>query len=84
MARYEPESPTTSLEGPALAAYLAQELRRIAESFLGVEEILLVELNVEPDKPRDGMIILVDGTNFNPGSGAGFYGRVGGAWTFLG
>ncbi len=84
MARYEPESPTVPLEGPALAAYLAQELRRIAEAFFGVEEILLVELNVEPAKPRDGQIILADGTNFNPGSGAGFYGRRGAAWVKLG
>ena len=84
MVRYEPESPAATLEGPALAAYLAQELRRIAEAFLGVEEVLLVELNVEPDKPRDGQVILADGTNFDPGSGAGFYGRRGGAWVKLG
>ncbi len=83
MVRYEPESPTTSLEGPALAAYLAQELRRIAESFFGVEEILLVERNVEPAKPRNGQIVLADGTNWDPGSGAGLYGRYGGAWRHL-
>lgn len=82
--RYEPESPPPTKENPILATYLTQELRRIAEAFLGVEEVLLVELNVAPDKPRDGMIILADGTNFNPGSGAGFYGRSAGAWVFLG
>lgn len=84
MVRYEPESPPVALEGRELAAYLAQELRRIAEAFFGVEEIVLVELNVAPVKPRDGQIILADGTNFNPGSGAGFYGRRGGAWVKLG
>ena len=82
--RYEPENPPPIKENPVLATYLIQELRRIAEAFLGIEEILLVELNVEPDRPRDGMIILADGTNFNPGSGAGFYGRSAGAWVFLG
>lgn len=82
--RYEPETLSGSTGNPILEAYLAQELRRIAEAFTGIEEILLVELNVEPDKPRDGMIILVDGTNFNPGSGRGFYGRSNGAWVFLG
>lgn len=84
MARYEPDLLGGTTGNPALEGYLAQELRKIAEAFLGVEEILLVELNVAPDKPRDGMIILVDGTNFNPGSGRGFYGRSNGAWVFLG
>ena len=84
MTRYEPENPPIIEENPALAAYLVQELRRITEAFAGVEEIRLVELNVAPDKPRDGMIILVDGVNFNPGSGAGFYGRSAGSWVFLG
>ena len=82
--RYEPESPPSIPENPVLATYLMQELRRIAEAFLGVEEVLLVVLNAEPDKPRDGMIVLADGTNWNPGSGAGFYGRSAGAWVFLG
>ena len=81
---YEPENPPTIPDIPELETYLAQEFRRIAESFLNIEEILLVELNVEPEKPRDGMVVLADGTNWNPGSGAGFYGRQGGSWTFLG
>ena len=81
---YEPENLLAPTENPVLETYIAQELRRIAESFLGVEEVLLPVLNVEPDKPRDGMIVLADGVNFNPGSGAGFYGRSAGAWVFLG
>ena len=81
---YEPENPPTIPDIPELETYLAQEFRRIAESFLNIEEILLVELNVEPEKPRDGMVVMADGTNWDPGSGAGFYGRQGGSWTFLG
>ena len=84
MARYEPEGLHTSTESPILEAYIAQELRRIAEAFLGVEEIILPVLNVEPKKPRNGQVILVDGTDFDPGSGAGFYGRSAGAWVKLG
>jgi len=41
---------------------------------------LLQILNVAPERPRDGMVVAADGTNWNPGSGAGFYGRIGGAW----
>ena len=81
---YEPESPPLIEAIPELETYLAQEFRRIAESFLNIEEIILVELNVEPEKPRDGMIALADGTNWNPGSGAGMYGRIAGAWVKLG
>lgn len=83
--RYEPEHiEGRDSENPILEAYLARELRRIAAAFLGVEDILLDVLHVEPSKPRNGMIILADGSDFNPGSGAGFYGRSAGAWVFLG
>ena len=80
---YEPENPPDD-ESPELAAFLSRELRRITEAFLNIEEIILPELNVEPIRPRDGMIVLADGTNWNPGSGAGFYGRVNGSWVFFG
>lgn len=46
--------------------------------------IQLKELNVVPDKPRDGLVIFADGTNFNPGSGRGAYLYSNGAWRFLG
>lgn len=64
--------------------YIFKELLEVTKAFAQIEDIVLVELNVEPDRPRDGMIVLADGTNFNPGSGAGFYGRRGGAWQLLG
>ncbi len=38
------------------------------------------ELNVEPDKPREGVIVFADGTNWNPGSGRGLYQYVSGSW----
>jgi hypothetical protein len=40
-------------------------------------------LNVAPTKPRDGMVVVADGTNWNPGSGAGVYARIGGSWVKL-
>ena len=67
-----------------LANYIHGELHRISAAFGRVESIQLVELNEAPDKPRDGMIILADGTNFDPGSGQGMYGRINGAWVKLG
>lgn len=48
------------------------------------EQINLAELNRAPAKPRDGMVVLADGTNWNPGSGQGFYGYYNGSWKRLG
>ena len=39
---------------------------------------------VAPTKPREGDLRLADGTSWNPGSGAGFYGYYGSAWVKLG
>lgn len=83
--RYVPEIPSANTADLTITRqYLADELQRVSNSLREIEGILLPTLHVEPLKPRDGMVILVDGTNFNPGSGAGFYGRSAGAWVFLG
>lgn len=81
-----PYHPTTPPEDSdqVLTSYLIRELRRIGAQFEVVDSIQLPVLHNPPEKPRDGMIVLADGTNWNPGSGAGFYGRSAGAWVFLG
>ena len=81
---YEPENFQFGDLNPEVQEFLANEFGKIAIAFLGVENILLPELNAEPSKPRDGVIVLADGTNWNPGSGAGFYGFRGSAWVKLG
>lgn len=65
--------------------YLEQELRKIAEAstYIQVNHIQLTTLYAAPDKPQEGMIVKADGTTWNPGSGAGIYARVGGAWVKL-
>lgn len=43
------------------------------------------EWNAEPDRPRAGMVVYADGTNWNPGSGEGLYiYKSGGSWVLLG
>lgn len=44
---------------------------------------LLNTIHAQPSKPREGMVVHADGTNWDPGSGAGRYERVGGAWVKL-
>ena len=68
-----------------LPAFLQQELMNIARSTLENSQFLGLEmLYAAPAKPRDGMVVLADGTTWNPGSGGGFYGYRAGAWRFLG
>lgn len=67
-----------------LVEYLRAELQFLAMKLEEVQLAQLQELSVAPAKPRAGMIALADGTNWNPGSGAGFYGYYGGAWVKLG
>ena len=66
-----------------LPGFLLQELQNIARS-TDASIAHLSELNKAPAKPRAGMVVLADGTNWNPGSGAGFYGYRAGVWHFLG
>ena len=63
---------------------VARELIAISEAFFAEVELLRMQiLNAEPDKIRDGAVIFADGTNFDPGSGAGIYARISGAWVKL-
>lgn len=61
------------------------EFQRIAQALQEQNEVLrLGTTYVAPSKPRAGDIRLADGTQWDPGSGAGFYGYYGGAWVKLG
>lgn len=66
-------------------AWMVQEFRRIEESQRSAVDFLQLRvLSKVPSKPREGMVVRADGTTWNPGSGAGFYGYKSGAWAFLG
>lgn len=40
-------------------------------------------LHVEPAKPREGMVVQADGSDWDPGDGAGTYNYVGGLWVLM-
>lgn len=65
-----------------LKAWLAQQFRLIAGEFAAPQSALVTiePRGVEPARPTNGMLVYADGTAWNPGSGAGFYKREGGAW----
>lgn len=84
---FKPEVLTGAKDLETFMTHLQQELERIGfESSLpqpGVG-ILLPELFVAPQKPRNGLVVFADGTTWNPGAGAGIYAYYGGIWNHLG
>lgn len=67
-----------------LPGYLFKELLRLSELVRTLASGQLDATYVAPNPARDGMIRLADGTQWNPGSGQGFYGYYNGAWHLLG
>jgi len=67
-----------------LSEFMRTELDRISNELAAISQIRLEVLHVAPSKPRDGDVILADGTDWDPGSGAGFYGYLSGSYVFLG
>lgn len=67
----------------SFADWIARELRMIAAALSAADTVELQILAVEPARPREGMIVYADGSLWDPGSGAGFYGYESGAWVKL-
>ncbi|OZI20503.1 hypothetical protein CAL26_23705 [Bordetella genomosp. 9] len=60
---------------------MRQELQKIREAMTGQQPFAYLDMQyVAPPKPREGMIALADGTQWNPGKGQGYYGYFGGQW----
>jgi hypothetical protein len=75
------------IPGPApigVSEWLVREFQAISEATFGAApELQLIPNAREPAKPRTGMLVYADGTNWNPGSGAGVYVFTGTAWSKL-
>ncbi len=66
-----------------LPRFLATELQQIAREMATVQAVILQTLYAAPSRIYEGMLVKADGTSWDPGSGAGVYARVGGAWVKL-
>ena len=81
---YVPEAITSPVSLEDLAAQVGRELERIsAVSIVGLAR-QVEALNAAPTRVFDGMTVLADGVNWNPGAGAGVYTYYGAAWNKLG
>lgn len=66
--------PTETSDGGSIAAYLEDELQRFASSQLDDVQALEVRpAHAVPLRPREGMVVYADGTDWNPGGGEGLY-----------
>lgn len=76
--------PTPVPTGGVTPDYLFQELLRVsAELELAAEGRNMPVRAVAPVKPREGTLAIADGTNWNPGMGAGLYEYKASAWVKL-
>lgn len=62
---------------------LQSQVDELREKIQIFEESLLTISHVAPDKLIEPVLRIADGTNWDPGSGAGLYLRQGGAWVKL-
>ena len=81
---YKAVAPPPNPAVPSLTDWAHRELLAVERSFFAMDMIILKKTNVVPPKLIEGMVVFADGTNWNPGSGIGFYGYHSGAWNKLG
>ena len=85
VSRYYEANPYSNFSSfDQISQYLSDEFRRISAAFSAGGARSIDEEHVEPDKPYEGLTVLADGTNWDPGSGQGVYTYYGGAWNKLG
>lgn len=80
---YVPPPNFKATELDDLKGEILGEFEKVAQALSETEELELRPRNSAPKKPRAGMIVHADGTNWNPGAGAGTYEYRGGAWVKL-
>lgn len=87
MSFYQPQPYLGPAEPSSVAQWAQTEFQRLARAlFEAGDYVVFKVLHAEPVKVRGGMVAYADGTNWNPGSGAGLYRRSedNTAWSFVG
>lgn len=71
---YTPERPPDNASAQELVTWALQELEKASNVINNLAEGKCTLLNAPPKRPRNGMIRMADGTNWDPGGGRGYYG----------
>lgn len=77
------KDPETRRMMQELYTYIQQEFQALAREFQEMDAVELRTRHTAPAKPREGMLVMADGTNWNPGAGIGVYAYIAGAWVKL-
>lgn len=82
---YVPSTPPggQTPETVSFAQYIFRELLAISKTFTEQPIVQLQVQHGEPEKPREGMLVFADGTDWNPGGGRGVYVYSSSAWVKL-
>lgn len=80
--RLTPPTPIPS-QTAAAVAHLVDDSRNIRDSIDEIVKSFFVKTHVAPARPIDLMIRFADGSDWDPGSGAGLYQYYGGVWNKL-
>lgn len=84
---YQPKFPPMNPDVKALASYVNDELQSVAQAQHDtVDFVQFNVLHAAPSKPKNGMVVCADGSDFNPDStgAGGYFGYFGGSWAKLG
>lgn len=73
MERYKPGTVANLRNQKEIVAYIQQEFERISTALEGALPQELEAQSKEPPKKKEGLIVLADGKNWDPGSGKGVY-----------
>jgi len=66
-----------------LRRYVETEFAAVARSMVEVSAVDLRPIHTVPTRPREGMIVVADGTDWNPGAGKGAYEFKNSLWSKL-
>lgn len=72
-----------SLELMAVIQWISRAFQELVPRLNAPSESRFTVLHEEPGRPREAQLVYADGTDWNPGQGAGLYWYTGSAWTDL-
>jgi hypothetical protein len=80
---FYPKEPVGVEDMEGALAWAQEQFSQVSQE---LNETIALELRLTgqvPKRPREGMIVAADGTNWDPGGGKGIYAYLSGAWVKL-
>ena len=84
-SRFTDQAPDSiSTWAVSLVRWVLGELDELSRDRNAAQDyVLLKTFHAQPQRVQEGMIVKADGTDWNPGGGAGVYAYIAGAWAKL-